>query len=409
MPSSIELTGQIADAYEHLYDLVYLRSHPLTAFLVPDTSLSRRERAWRLHHILLDIINELIPGPQAPPFSHEWRRHRLVVLRYLEGLDPQTVADQLAISRRHFYREQKTVIKAIADILADRYGEDGAAAQHTAAPPSEQASPNRRELLRLEAAHAAQASRLTQLQDELPGVISLLQEPLRLKDLNLEWSIQEPLPDISLDRNLLRQVLLGITGYLIQRAEQATIHVTAQPQTASVKIAFRVEPPTAIHATPDEMVTGDLSALKELTALAHIPIHQVYQNDAVTGFEAELPTVSRHTILVVDDNEDVLELFQRYINTQQFRAVTAKTAEEALGKARQLQPFAITLDLMMPHQDGWDLLQILLNQPETRHIPILVCSVLKQKELALALGAAGFLEKPITEQELLEALMNLKV
>ncbi len=60
----------------------------------------------------------------------------------------------------------------------------------------------------------------------------------------------------------------------------------------------------------------------------------------------------------------------------------------------------------MPEQDGWDVLQA-LNWPDTRHIPIVVCSVLHEQDPALALGAAGFIEKPITEQGLLAAVLPL--
>jgi CheY-like chemotaxis protein len=63
---------------------------------------------------------------------------------------------------------------------------------------------------------------------------------------------------------------------------------------------------------------------------------------------------------------------------------------------------------MIPDRDGWDLLQVLLNQPDTQHIPIIICSVLKQKELALSLGATAFLEKPISEQSLLSVLTALE-
>jgi CheY-like chemotaxis protein len=113
-------------------------------------------------------------------------------------------------------------------------------------------------------------------------------------------------------------------------------------------------------------------------------------------------------VLVVDDNEDVLELFQRYLVPHQYRVVTAKAVQEGLDLAIRLQPDTITLDLMMPEQDGWDLLQALLNRPDTRHIPIIVCSVLKQKELALSLGATAFLKKPVTELQLLSALQALE-
>jgi CheY-like chemotaxis protein len=67
----------------------------------------------------------------------------------------------------------------------------------------------------------------------------------------------------------------------------------------------------------------------------------------------------------------------------------------------------MTLDLMMPGRDGWDLMQIPLNQPGTSSIPIIVCTVLKQKELALSLGAAAFLEKLFSQQTLLSTLNAL--
>lgn len=116
-----------------------------------------------------------------------------------------------------------------------------------------------------------------------------------------------------------------------------------------------------------------------------------------------LPVEPHATVLVVDDNEDTLVLIQRYLTQHHYHAVITNQAEEALRIAAQLQPIAITVDLMMPDIDGWDLLQIFLHQPATQHIPIIVCSVLRQKELALSLGAAAFLEKPVME----EALINL--
>ena len=116
----------------------------------------------------------------------------------------------------------------------------------------------------------------------------------------------------------------------------------------------------------------------------------------------------QRAVLVVDDNEDVLELCRRYLAPHGYGVITATTAEEAIDLAAQLQPFAITLDLMLPGQDGWDALQALLNRPDTQRIPVIICSVLKQRELALSLGATAFLEKPVTEQGLLAALRMLE-
>jgi CheY-like chemotaxis protein len=144
-----------------------------------------------------------------------------------------------------------------------------------------------------------------------------------------------------------------------------------------------------------------------MATLAGAQVSAVYAGETVAGFDVQLPTVER-TVLVVDDNEDILELFRGYLTPHRYRVVTAQTAHDALDLARGLKPYAITLDLMMPDEDGWDLLQILLNQPDTQHIPIVVCSVLKQKELALSLGASAFLEKPISEEALTSALEALE-
>ena len=83
--------------------------------------------------------------------------------------------------------------------------------------------------------------------------------------------------------------------------------------------------------------------------------------------------------------------------------------DQVLSLARQLQPQAITLDVMMPTIDGWEVLQMLQTDPETQHIPVIVCSVWDEPELASSLGAAGFLKKPITQKDLLSALARLKL
>ncbi len=399
-----DLVEQTAEAYEHLYDLVYLRTHPLADLVAPAPALPRKEKAWRLHRALLALIDELDPGPRAPAFSHEWRRHRLMVLRYVDGEDPQAIADQIGVSRRHYYRELDSAVEAIAALLWERHG--GQTTQGAGQTGAEEAAGL--ELLRLEAARMAQAGRYARVGEVATGVASLLQEVLRQRRLELVVQVPRGLPGIPVDGGLLRQMLLAMLGYLIERAERATVRLEAEAEDGMAHLALRVEPAEAVR--PDGV--GDkqerLSALEQMAELmgASLTLHQA--SGAVTGFDVALPVGPERTILVVDDNEDVLSLFQRYLAPHQFRVVAAQTAHQALAEARRLQPHAITLDLMMPGQDGWDVLQTLLNQPDTRHIPIVVCSVLKQKDLALSLGATAFLEKPVSEQALLSVLEALE-
>jgi CheY-like chemotaxis protein len=269
-------------------------------------------------------------------------------------------------------------------------------------------APSSLELLRLEAARLAQANRYTAIADVVPGVCSLLQEMLHQRRLAVHLMLPEGMPRVSVDRTLLRQVLLGALEYLIQCAEGATIRIAAQVDGATVRLGMRVEPPGVVQPLPPAEMQKRLTAFAEIANIGGAQVRPVPDGQPGSGFEVVLPVSPQRTVLVVDDNDDVLALFLRYLSFNQYRVVTASTVPDALVLARVEQPYAITLDLMMPGQDGWDLLQILLNRPDTRYIPVIVCSVLDQKELALALGASAFLQKPVSEKGLLTTLKALE-
>ena len=74
----------------------------------------------------------------------------------------------------------------------------------------------------------------------------------------------------------------------------------------------------------------------------------------------------------------------------------------------EARPDLITLDVMMPSMDGWQVLRDLAQNPATQHIPVIVCSVLKEPELAFSLGARAYLKKPVDRLELLATLARLR-
>ena len=408
MITSDEFRVQVADAFEHLYDFVYLRTLPLASVMVPDPLVPPKEKGWRLHQTLLAAIEELDPGPQAPTFSREWRRHQAMVLRFAQGLDPTAVAGQLAVSRRHYYRLQEAALAAIADILWQRFASTTAASPSVRKSTDESATASELELVRLEVARLARAERYSRIGDVLQGVLSLLQDQLEQCHLEVRLSLPPTLPGVPVGQNVLRQILLGVFGYLMGHAERATLGLGALAEGTMVRLSVRLEPATAARPGLASEVQEHLAAFEEMAASSGVQILTVYAAQKVVGFDVELPVAER-AILVVDDSEDTLSLVQRYLGPHHYRVLTACTAQEALDKARQARPFAIALDLMMPDQDGWYLLQALLNQPDTCDIPIIVCSVLKQqKELALSLGATAFLPKPLTEEALISALQALE-
>ena len=408
MISKTEFVACVDDAYEHLYDLVRLRTHALTDVLVPDSSLRREEKAWQLHHVLLDAIEKLDPGPQTPPTWREWRRHTLMTLHYVDGLDSQEVADELSIGLRHYYRERKAAIEAVASILWDGSRAGPVAAQGASPTEVEREPLDRLELLRLEATRLAQSARYARVDDVIQGIIPLLQPMLAQHKSRVDATSLRALPVIPIDRELLRQTFMGILGYLVERSTAATILVTGQVESSALLVDVTVDAAAIPYPIDREDIEERLSALQEIANLSGANVRPLHVGRSVVGLEVRLPTSVPRTVLVVDDNRDTLELFRRHLSAHGYQVVVVQQARDAIALAQRLRPYAITLDLMMPDMNGWDLLQALLNRAATCHIPVIVCSVLKQKELALSLGATLFVEKPVAEQELVAALASLE-
>ena len=128
---------------------------------------------------------------------------------------------------------------------------------------------------------------------------------------------------------------------------------------------------------------------------------------ATTDVPAEAPVSSdrgRSTradcVLVIDDDATARELIADHLKAGGFSVVTAAGGVEGIKLAKELQPTAITLDVMMPDLDGWSVLAALRQNPELADIPVIMVSIVDDKRRGIALGAAGYLTKPIDRERL---------
>jgi GAF domain-containing protein/CheY-like chemotaxis protein len=110
------------------------------------------------------------------------------------------------------------------------------------------------------------------------------------------------------------------------------------------------------------------------------------------------------TVLVIDDELAVRDLMQRFLAREGFRVVTAPGGEDGLRRARELRPDAITLDVMMPGMDGWAVLSALKADPALADIPVVMLTIVDDRNLGYALGAADYLTKPIDRERLVTVL-----
>jgi signal transduction histidine kinase/CheY-like chemotaxis protein len=124
--------------------------------------------------------------------------------------------------------------------------------------------------------------------------------------------------------------------------------------------------------------------------------------------EAESPEeVAKKTVLAIDDNPEAIDIVRKYLG-EEYRVVGLPSGEKAVEKAKEIKPLAITLDILMPKKDGWQVLRELKNTPETQDIPVIVLSIVDDKKLGFSLGATEYIVKPIGKQVLLRKLRNLE-
>ncbi len=122
----------------------------------------------------------------------------------------------------------------------------------------------------------------------------------------------------------------------------------------------------------------------------------------ISGVKSE-----RKTILVVDDEPDMAAMISRYLLQEGYNTLTATSGAEALILAERERPFAVTLDIIMPDIDGWEVLQGLKKNPETKDIPVIIVSISEGKETGFALGAIGYVTKPVSKEQLISEIEKI--
>jgi signal transduction histidine kinase/CheY-like chemotaxis protein len=110
------------------------------------------------------------------------------------------------------------------------------------------------------------------------------------------------------------------------------------------------------------------------------------------------------TILVVDDDPEACAIIERFLVKDGYQVYTAQSGEAALRLARELQPAAITLDVMMPDMDGWSVLRALKADPDLHSIPVVMMSMIEDRTRGYSLGAVDYLTKPVDREHLNKVL-----
>ena len=397
------------NALAHLYDAAYLENHSLALALASTAKLDHVTKAQRLRRLLLDCIESLRPQQYQGNVPEAARAYAILTYRYIDGLTMEDIAAKRALSERQAYRELERGLEAIAALVREQFGEVELPAGLVSATASD--TPDHQLHLtqvEVEVARLCQNVRAESLnpRDVFETVLTMLLVLRERFGTRIEFVPSETWPLIIADRVMLRQVFLNLLTYAFHDVASGKLAVIGERDGTGLRIDLRELPSPGESPRTSTLSETDRVRLSVAEALVAAQGGRLDLVSDSCGWCARLwfRIVARTTILVVDDNQDLIALFQRYLGSHEVAVVGATESAQALRLAAELQPEVITLDVMMPNLDGWDVLQRLKSGPETANIPVVVCSVLQESELALNLGAADYITKPVRQADLLSVL-----
>jgi signal transduction histidine kinase/CheY-like chemotaxis protein len=251
---------------------------------------------------------------------------------------------------------------------------------------------------------------------------------------------------MSSDLTRVRQVVFNLLSNACKFTERGTITVEVAPREEEVEIVVR---DTGIGMTPEQvgrlfqefsqadssttrkyggtglglaisqrfcrMMGGDITVESEpgkgsaftvrLPRAAPVSVGE----EAGQAGEGAVPVVprlggKRNSVLIVDDDPVARDVLQRFFAREGFEVALAADGREGLARARSLRPAMITLDVLMPEMDGWTVLREIKADPELAQTPVLMVSILDEKNKGFALGASDYVTKPIDRKRLVAIL-----
>jgi len=392
----------VHEALNHLYEPDRLRQSPLAALF---GIANRPDTFSALQRVLNEAIQALEPRADEPPQSYGWEVYEPLFYRYVHQLGQEHVAKQLGMSVRHLRRKEHAALEVLASQLWKQFDLPAQLSVESAGEGIGAGPTVNDELAWLKDTPPKGPVALDQILSE---VVQLVERLAAQHQVRLEIATTDALPALAVHEVALRQALLNLLGVAIHWASGGVVSIAAGAQSAPVAEGLEkhlVE--IRIQAGGAQAIShADAPSLDLAQKLAGFCGGRLAVVDSQDTFEALLilPALAQVPVLVIDDNADTLQLLQRYAVGSRYRLITTRDPGQALGLAEEFSPKLVVLDVMMPSVDGWRVLAYLRQHPLTERVPILVCTILAQEELAFSLGASGFLQKPVTRQGFLDAL-----
>lgn len=373
-----------------------------------DNALSR---AAQLRRVIVDLIESLKPAGDPIETTPQWRQYVILYDRYVARRPLWQVEQKLHLGERQVRREHRRAVAELA-LRFQAWLDAGAPAlielpQVEAAGmslPSESPLGEPPDLLEA-VQRLSPAPSVFGLRDLLLELQAVVSEIARLSGADATIDIRVDPPDLTAytDRGILHQLLFKLLQLLLAqgwRDSSRSVQLAAGLDAYAVLLTIRGDAELGAEISDDD------ETLRLCQWLARsLQSDLAREPGAGASFRLVLPAGTRlRKVMIVDDEPMAIELFESYLAGLDYSVTGVTRPGEAVQRALKIWPDVIVLDVMMPAMDGWELLQQLRHAPGLEGVPVIVCSVLRDADLARALGAASFLHKPVLRHQLIAAL-----
>ncbi len=340
-------------------------------------------------------IEELKPPPDTPQTTIAHLVYDILYNRYILKLTQEETAYRLNVSRRTVNRIQRKATHMLCGGLWKQGQEHLSPTQSDNRQSAQEADWN-----------AQLRQELNNLQTKAPKALSTIEEVLNdaiwimnankigpeilIRNISIQPGLVAAVHPV-----LLEQVLIAVLKRLAPVAGKGGIAVFAKLEDGNAKITL------TCSSSITDLQGEDL--FNSIPILQDINITKIREGSQLFLW-ITMPSVGKLTVLVVDDNEDMIQFYRDCTIGTPYHIFHQPQGRELFQAVRENRPDIIVLDVMLPDIDGWRLLMHLRENPETRQIPVLVCSVIREEDLALSLGAAHFLSKPVNPAQFVQGL-----
>jgi len=393
------LIRHVHRALHHLYDPVELSLSPLAGWF----GITRGDVPSALRRELLEGIAALKPGSRVPPESNAWRVYQVLCYRFEEQSSQEEVASQMAVSPRQVRRLEQTAIRALTSHLTAQHG----LSEDTGPVPTDDPEPPAEHAQELDFLRKSYPRETTDVYSLVDSALKTVEGMLKAAAREIQLDLPPGLPPVRGQATTLRQVLLNLFLAAIRVRTQAVIALTGASREKQVWIDVTVESPET-GDRPGEDIGEFLDLARRLAELSEGTLNFLPPTPyRILAVRLGLPIAEQIRVLFVDDNEDSLRLFARFLEGTRFLFSATRDPHRALALAEETGAQIIVLDIMLPDIDGWEMLGRIRTHPHLGGIPVVISTILPHESLAASLGAAGFLRKPVSREALLNTLTRL--